>query len=86
VEVALYIEAIMEPAASHQPTSICYRWCLVMMEAVIAVAHTGTDVALLVYAMAKAIAAETLALVGEGYIWLGAAMLALLFFYRSVAA
>jgi hypothetical protein len=36
VEVALYIEAIMEPAASHQPTSICYRWCLVMMEAVIA--------------------------------------------------
>jgi hypothetical protein len=57
-----------------------------MMEDVVAVTHTSTDVAVLVSTEVKVVAAETLALAGEGYLWLTVALLAMLFFDRSVAA
>jgi hypothetical protein len=57
-----------------------------MMEDVVAVTHTSTDVAVLVSTEVKVVVAETLALAGKGYLWLTVALLAMLFFDRSIAA
>jgi hypothetical protein len=38
VVALLCIEAATEPIVSYLPKDICYQWCLVIMEVVVAVA------------------------------------------------
>jgi hypothetical protein len=66
VEVALCIEAAMEPTASCRPTDICCRWCVVTTEVAAAVARPGGDVVVLAFATVKVVVAEVLALAHEG--------------------
>jgi hypothetical protein len=68
VVVPLCIGMTMEPTLSCLPRHICCRWCLVVMEVVVAVAQAGDD--------AKVVVAK--ALIGDGYLWLAAALLFLL--------
>jgi hypothetical protein len=86
VVVVLCIEAAMESHVSCLPRNICYRWCLVVTEVVVTDAQVGDDASVSAFAMAEAIVAEALALAlaNEGYLWIVAALLALLFLARYV--
>jgi hypothetical protein len=86
VVVPLYAEAATEPVVGCLLRGICFRWCLVVMEVLVADAQVGDDSPISVSIVAEAIAVEAHALADEGCLWLVVALLALLFLVRSAAA
>jgi hypothetical protein len=82
----LCIEVATEAVVNCLPRGICCRWCLVITEAVTAIAHVGDDVVVLIFAKAKAVAVEALDLASKRYLWLASALLTLLFLARFDAA
>jgi hypothetical protein len=78
VEAPLFIEVATKLATCCLITYNCYRLCPITME-VAAAERAGDDVAGLAFAAAKAVTTESLGIVGEGCLWLAAALLALPF-------
>jgi hypothetical protein len=79
-------EVFMEPNAGCLLKGICCQWCLVIMKVIVADAQVGDDALILASVAVKAVAAEALALVGEGCLWLVVAPSALPCLARSIVA
>jgi hypothetical protein len=75
----------MELAVSCQPGGTCYR-CYPVLVTTTVVAHSGAEVVVAGFDVAKVLALEVHALANEGFLLLIAALLRLLFLVQSIAA